>query len=266
MSKRSVIRWKQSDDEDLRKVVRNFNDKIRRLEKKNPKNKNYLPERVSVQEIKNLVETRQDLKRELNTLRRFSKRGSEELVIVPGSKYNLELTKWQKNEMSRRTGIINRKRNERYKYISGMEAKSRNDKLGYTIGDIGMKSLDENTLKPMNPFYPTMSRKDLNNRFRAIRKESKDFYWSHKELQLKANVMKGIEANYKALFPEDTEMILDAIENMDFKEFYYKFMSESGEMEIVSPPPGSTMDDALQINIDVLKSTWVPNYDSTTPD
>lgn len=266
MSKQSNIRWKQSDDEDLRKAVRNFNDKIRRLEKKNPKKKNALPERVSVQEIKNLVETRQDLKRELNALRRFSKRGAEEIVTVPDSKYNLELTKWQKNEMSRRTGVINRKRKERYKYISEMEAKSRNEKLGYTVGDIGMKSLDENALKPMKPFYPSMSRKDLNARFKAIRKESKEYFWEEKELRLKSNVMKGIEANYKALFPEDTEKILDAIENMSFKEFYSKFMSESGEMEIVSPPPGSTMDEALQVNIEVLKSTWIPNYESPMQD
>lgn len=262
MSRRSAIRWKQSDEAELKKAVRNFNDKIRRLEKKNPELKNTLPDRVSVKEIKNLIETRQDLKRELNSLRRFSKRGAEELVTVPDSKYNLKITKWQKNEMSRRIGVINRKRKERYKYLSEIEMTSRGQKLGYTKGDIGMGAIDENSVKPMKPFFPSMNRTDVNKRFRAIRKESKENYWTEKELRLKANVMKGIEANYKALFPDDTEKILDAIENMDFKDFYAKFMGESGEMEIVSPPPGATMDDVLSVNIEVLKSTWVPNYES----
>ena len=266
MSKQSSIRWRDSDREDLRKAVKNFNAKIRRLEKKNPKDASALPEKVKMKEIESLVETRQDLKRELNALKRFTKRGAEELVDVPDSKYNLKTTKWQKQEMARRTGVINRKRNERYKKIKEVEMKSRGKDLGYKKGDIGMGSQDENALKPMKPFYPSMSRKDLNKRFRAIRKESKESYWAEKEARLKANVMKGIEANYKGLYPEQVEKILEAIENMDFKEFYEKFIAESGEMEIVSPPPGSSMDEMMKVNIEVLMSTWVPNYQSPMED
>lgn len=260
MSKQYNIRWKQSDNDELKKAVKNFNAKISRLEKKNPEMKYALPERVTMREMRELIDTRQDLKRELNALRRFSQRGAEELIEVPENKYNLQITKWQKNEMSRRAGVINRKRKDRLDTISDIEMKSRGENLGYTKGQIGMGKADEIALKPIKPFTPAMNRRDINKRFRGLKKESQTSYWEIKELRLKQNVIKGIQANYSGLFPDDVDEIIDAIEDMDFKEFYNRFMSESGEMEIVSPPPGSSMDEMMKINIESLKSTWVPNY------
>ena len=96
MSKYHKIRWNESDEQELKRAVRNFNAKLRRLEKKDPQkyNKNTLPtfwdsvnetytNRVSVGQMKELINTRNDLKRELNSLKRFSKRGSEEIVFIP---------------------------------------------------------------------------------------------------------------------------------------------------------------------------------------
>ena len=55
MSKRYNIKWRQDDSERLTKAVKNFNAKITRLEKKNPENKNALPERVSAKQLKELI-------------------------------------------------------------------------------------------------------------------------------------------------------------------------------------------------------------------
>lgn len=263
MSKQYNIRWKQSDNDDLKKAVKNFNAKISRLEKKyaeDPGKRYALPERVTVAEMRELIDTRQDLKRELNALRRFSTRGAEELTDIPDNKYNLQITKWQKNEMSRRAGVINRKRKNRLDVISDIEMQSRGEALGYTKGQIGMGKADEIALKPIKPFTPAMNRRDINKRFRGLKKESQTSYWEIKELRLKQNVIKGIEANYQGLFPDEVDEIIESIEDMDFKEFYSRFMGESGEMEIVSPPPGSSSDEMMRINIEALKSTWVPKY------
>ena len=43
MHKYHKIRWRETDEQELKRVVRNFNAKIRRLEKKNPQIKEYLP-------------------------------------------------------------------------------------------------------------------------------------------------------------------------------------------------------------------------------
>ena len=98
MSRKHNIRWRSADEAELKRVVKNFNAKLTRLAKKDPQNKNALPERVSAAQMKNMIETRQDFNRELNALRRFSERGAEELVVVPGNDYNLKITKWQKKE------------------------------------------------------------------------------------------------------------------------------------------------------------------------
>ena len=95
MSKQYKIKWSKQDIEELNKVVKNFNAKITRLNKKNPENANIHPEKVSTADLKKLIETRQDLKRELNALRRFSKRGAELIVDAPDTQYNVKITKWQ---------------------------------------------------------------------------------------------------------------------------------------------------------------------------
>ena len=74
MRKQYNIKWNESDGAELRRTVKNFNAKISRLQKKyndDPKKLSALPEKVSVKQIKDLVATRQDLKRELNSLQRF---------------------------------------------------------------------------------------------------------------------------------------------------------------------------------------------------
>lgn len=271
MSRKYNIRWSEADNDDLAKAVKNFNAKITRLGKKYPKIKSALPEKVSVKQMKELIDTRQDLKRELNSLRRFSSKDNviklkengeyEGIVTVPGSKYNLKTTKWQKEEMTRGVGYINKVRKIKAEQVLDIEMMSRGQKLGYTKGEIGMGSVDENALSPLNAFFKTMSRQDLNKRFMAIKMERQLGYWMKKELTLKQNVINGLLANYNSgKYKKDVAEILDAIDKMSFKQFYNRFMGETGVMEIVSPPPGSSMDDQLEQNLEALKSIWIPNY------
>lgn len=271
MPKQYNIRWKQSDSSELSKAVKNFNAKISRLEKKYPEIKNVLPEKVTVAQMKELISTRQDLNRELNSLRRFSARDNvitqnddgsyEGIVTVPGNDYNLKTTKWQKEEMTRRIATINRKRKERYEMVAQSQVTDRGKPVGYTVSEVGMKSVDENALKPMKAFTRTMSRSDLNYKFNAIRKESQSTYWNKREMQLKQNVKNGILANYNARqYKNDLNAILDAIDNMDFKTFYAIWKSESGIHEIVSPPPGADLDSVIAENLEALKSIYIPNY------
>lgn len=252
MRKQYNIRWTDSDNQELRKAVRNFNAKIKRLEKKNPAIKNVLPEKISVAQMKDLIETRQDLKRELNALRRFSKRGSEEIVNVPGNDYNLKTTKWQKEEMTRRIGVINRKRNKRLKEVLETPIKSRGKELGYTKGQLGMGKAEEVSLTPMKAFTPKMSRADLNFKFKNIMKESQSSYWNKRDLLLKENYIKSLEENFN---PNDIKDIVSSIDEMDYKEFKSVFDSEGGNFELSYPPD----QESYNAHLTALKSIWKPN-------
>lgn len=267
MSRYYKIRWNKSDDQEIKKTVKNFNAKIGRLEKKYDKlisqetdrekrqqlriEKNALPERTSAKQMKELVDTRTDLNRELNALKRFSKRGAEEIVESPGTKYNLQITKWQRNEMSRRAGVINRKRKDRYEEIYNLVAEYKGQKLGYKIGDLGMGSVDENQLRPINAFTPSMSRADVNKKMEVLIEESQSMFWDKKELIMKQNYKDALLQSYDE---EDIEKVLKAIDDMDFKDFYYKFMAQVGKFENVYFPDREKYWD----HVSDLNALWVP--------
>lgn len=252
MPRQYNIRWNESDSQDLRKAVKNFNAKITRLEKKNPEIKNVLPEKVSVAQMKNLIETRQDLKRELNALKRFTQRGSEEIVDVPGNDYNLKTTKWQKQEMSRRIGVINRKRKQKLKEVQETPLKSGGKELGYTKGQLGMGKEEEAALNPMNAFTPKMNRSDLNHKFKQIMKESQSSYWDKRDILLKNNYIKSLEENFNV---NDIQDVVNAINDMDYKEFKAIFDSEGKMFEFSYPPDRDTYEQYVEH----LKSIWKPN-------
>jgi len=256
MSKQYNIRWRQDDEKELKRVVRNFNAKIDRLAKKDPKSKNALPERVTVKQMKELIDTRKDLTRELNALRRFSKKGNEKLVDVPDNEYNLQVTKWQRDEMSRRTGLINRKRNKRLKELADVELRSRGEELGYTRGQLGMGKADEISLKPLRAFTPKMTRTELNKKFKAIKKESQSTYFTKKDEILRRNYINSLLENYRE---KDIAEVIDVIENMDFKDFLTVFKYEDALFEFNYPPE----EDTYQSYLSSVKAVWLPNKDNS---
>ena len=103
MSKRYNIKWNESDSKELARAVKNYNAKITRLSKKEEYKGVILPEKASVKQLKELVSTRRDLQRELKSLQRFTKRGSETIVDVPNTDNTIQLTKWQKGFLRCRT-------------------------------------------------------------------------------------------------------------------------------------------------------------------
>ena len=254
MSRQSKIRWKPNDEQELRKTVKNFNAKIKRLEKKDPKNKNALPEKVTLKQLKNTIHTRQDFKRELNSLKRFSERGAETLVSVPNNKYNLKITKWQKTEMNRRAAIINRKRKKRLEDVMNTPLYSRGESLGYKRGDIGMGDAELNQLKPIKVFTPSMNRPDLKAKFKTLQKESQNSFWDTKDEQMKENYINSLLANYNH---EDVKDIVDKIEHMSFKEFY-KIAKMEGAKELFEISSFKAQHQEYEKYVNAVRSTWMP--------
>lgn len=262
MSKYHKIRWQESDLNELERTVRNFNAKVNRIASKNPQIKNLLPEKVEVAKLKQLINTRQDLNREINALKRFTNRKNiikqnedgtfQGIVTVPDNDYNLQTTKWQYTEMNRRVGIINRRRKQRLNEIQNLEATSRGKPLGYSVGAIGMGKAYEISLNPMNSFTRRMTPTDLKYKWKAIQKESSTDYFTKKDYQLRENAINTILTNYN---PEDVGDIIDIIKNMDIQEFLNKFLREPNYFEFFYPPNQEQYESYLT----ALKSTWNPS-------
>lgn len=253
MSRKYNIRWSEADEAELKRVVKNFNAKLTRLTNKDPQNKNALPERVSAAQLRDLIETRQDLNRELNALRRFSERGAEELVDVPDNDYNLKITKWQKKEMTRREVIVNQKRKRQLERVADVDMTSRGEALGYKKGEIGMGKAERIALEPVRAFTPSQNRRDLNKRFKQLRKESISTYWDKRNEIMRKNYIESIERN----FPEElVKDIVEAIQNMDFDEFRKIFEAEDQQKFQLNYAPNL---DEQQKYSNALRAIWIPN-------
>ena len=253
MSRKYNIRWSKADEAELKRVVKNFNAKLTRLEKKDPKNANALPERISAAQLRDIIETRQDLNRELNALRRFSERGAEELVEVPDNDYNLKITKWQKKEMTRREVIVNQKRKRQLERVADVEMTSRGQSLGYKKGDIGMGKMERIELEPVRAFTPSQNRRDINKRFKQLRKESVSTYWDKRNELMRSVYVNEIEKNFP---PEMVKDVVEKIREMDFDEFRKVFEAEDQHKFQFNYPLNK--DDQTKYS-NALRSIWIPN-------
>lgn len=107
-----MIRYDSSYNQEINRVVSNFNRKVRRLEKEE---RELLPTPVKVQDLKEKFTNRRDLNIYLNELRRFSKRGAEEVMDVGGKKF----TRYQVDIFKRR---LRRERTRLTKQIKAEES------------------------------------------------------------------------------------------------------------------------------------------------
>lgn len=271
MSREYKIKWRDSDLKELNRVVKNFNAKLSRLEKKNPDQAQYLPkfwkngvdengsqiveftDRLTVTQLKELINTRRDFNREINALKRFSRRGAEEIINLK-DEYNLDnnirLTKWQKTEMNRRLPHINRVRGERLEELDKIDITRGKKKQGYTLGEIGMGEQLRNELSPLTTHSKTMNQADLRWKFRTFMKESQSDYFDNRDELLRNNYISGLEQNFAK---KDLKKLIPAIRNMSIKEFKKTFYAMGGNFEFLYPPS----EDEYQGYLDELKDAWL---------
>lgn len=104
----SGIKWKESDETKLKEAVKNFNNKLDRLEEMELNV--HLPEEASYTELRDRIKTRKEFNRQLKNLRDFQESTAEEVYVTESG---LEITKWEKNVLDQaRRSVITRKSNE----------------------------------------------------------------------------------------------------------------------------------------------------------
>lgn len=262
MSQQYNIKWREQDEKELHRVVRNFNTKLRRLVKANPENKNILPQfynentdqfesRITVDTVKSLIETRSDYNRQIRMLKRFGRRGAETIIDAPNNVYGSKTTKWQRDETARMVGIVNRKRQERLDRLNTVEMMNSQGKLGYTVGEMfGMGLASKNKLKPTKGFLASQSQADIKQKFRALMNESATNYHLNRDLILRENYIRTLAENYKAT---DIAPVVSKIREMDPDAFVLKFEAKGDAFEFAYPPDS----EQYQNYLEELKAYWM---------
>lgn len=222
MPRRSRIRWTESDEKELARLIRNYNAKINRVIKKDPQMKEYLPTRVKKNELKAKIETRSDLKKEMNSLKRFLKRGSEELVFnkYEGSE-RLGITKYEKREIEIQVATINRLKSIRRKEIEEMDVTTRGKKVGYKNKEVErMERLQ--LLQPKVFNFKNKKKSDYKHFKKGL--ENDVDYITMKDLILRDNY---IDSLYEHLGNNKyVDEIAKKVESMQLDSFIGKYYSD----------------------------------------
>ena len=98
-----AIRYDKKLNQEINKTIKNFNQKIARLEKS--ERELILPTKITKKELKENVYSRSDLKRKLKELQRFSQRGVEETITT---KTGIKLSRYELNELKRESARVKR--------------------------------------------------------------------------------------------------------------------------------------------------------------
>lgn len=262
MPKQYNIKWRVKDEQELRRVARNFNDKLRRLIKAHPENRNILPQfynpstdqfesRIGVENLKQLIQTRADYNRYLNMLERFSERGAERIIDAPGNEYGSKTTVWQRQEVGRLISLVNKKRQERLDTLNIVEMANAQGKLGYTLGEMfGMGLASVNKLAPTKGFTKAQSQTDIKYKFRALLNESRSRYHADRDKILKENYIRSLEENYNK---KDIKKVVAKIRAMNPDLFLLKFEAKGDAFEFSYPPDAET----YQNYVSELEGYWL---------
>lgn len=119
---------------EIDRTVRNFNQKISRLEKLNNENI-IVPQKIKKSDLKN-IESGRDLRRELNKLQRFSKRGAEQIVKTRGG---IELSRWELNNLRNDRNTAIRRLEREVSRMENTSIKAYGKSLNITPAQIGNK-------------------------------------------------------------------------------------------------------------------------------
>lgn len=219
MSRKHPIKWRSSDEEELKRVVKNFNNKLSRVLKKNPEIADYLPERVSYKNLRENITNRQEFNREIKSLSRFSKRGSEQIIR---GKSGARTTVWEKKEVGIQVAVINRERTRKRKELESMEATSRGQKLKQTRSQ--MQSIRMNELNKKKFNFDKIKKGDWKKYVETVKRQSHPDFQSEADYNLRKNYIKGLIEVFGD--SDETNDLIETINNMDIEDFITTFYKE----------------------------------------
>lgn len=244
MQESPKIKWRKSDLEHLEKTIKKFNAKLSRVEKNKPDIAQYQPNKISKKEMIDKIGTRKDFNRELKSLERYLKRGSE---VIKESKTGNKVSKWEYREVALKVAKINRDKTRERKKLEQLEVTSQGKKTGLKRGEMGSERMT--SLEPKKFDFDKIKKgKEWDKFVESVEKQVRDSYADDKYDLWKENYIKGIEN----VFGNNASDIISAIRSIDSSIVINKFYSEQeASIDFIYDP--------LELNakLDVLRDIWV---------
>ena len=225
-----MIRYDKKLNQEIRKTVRNFNQKIARLDKLDNANIK-LPEKVSVKDFKKGYTSRRELRRKLNYLKMFSKRGAENLV---DSTQGLNVSQYEMMVTKKESTRIKTNLTRQIKKLSVADVKILGESQGITLAQLGdtkltnlrrkREALDKNLFTLNNEEYKRY--KKLLDRIEYNNQSSKIFKDNYIEILMTNGYLAGYD-------PDKMNEISSKLLEMSDKDFLNVFNTDKSIQSIL---------------------------------
>lgn len=210
----SQIRWKRGDYISLGRAVSQFNKKINELQQE--ENKLYLPSPMDYKKVKEEITTRKELKRIINSLKRFQQEDASELYETEAGE---QLTKWEYRELKKQVARANRRLTK--------ELKELEKPLENGFSRIQMGSQREKEIKAQIKRLNKLEEKtgfDFNRLKKSIRFQGSSDYMMKKSIVYRENYINEME-KYKNF--ENYEKLMDKLKSITNPIKFYEFVSKN---------------------------------------
>ena len=234
-------------DNEINRVIKNFNQKINRLETN--KNK-LLPTKINKKMFKELNSTK-DIRRKLNELKRFSRRGAEDVVTTSSG---TSITKYELREISIAKRVAKSKITREIKKLESTKPSIAGIPTDFTFAQMG----DENylNLKAKREFLNSKNLENLSrSELKSLRKSIDTILNQKKSQNFKGSYIDMIQdtAFQTGYNKEKLKVIVDKLDKIKNKEFLDIFKKDKLVQSIIfyysSDKNGNlALDNANEIN------------------
>lgn len=187
MAKQSKIRWRESDEKELSKAIKNYNAKLSRIQKKNPEMMEFMPSRVSKSDLKKGISTRKDFQNNLKYLKGFTVKGAERVIE---NSQGAKLTQFDIDRIKEQDRIDNIRRAKRRKELEDKEITFKNKPTGRKRFEMG--TIKENDVKHRKRNIDKMKPNDVKSALLLIDKKINESYYKGREELLFTNYIKAL--------------------------------------------------------------------------
>lgn len=216
--RQSQIRWTRSDYAKLSYVVRQFNNKVNKLQQ--IQKRSYLPDLKNYQDVKSRIYTRQELNRVMNSLQRFLKEGQEAAYITEGGEF---ITKWERQELGINFRIASKTLTQQMRELESRD--------GQPFSRAEMGSFDYREAQAKLQSISNIEQK-FGERFKRAKRRLKELgtydYEMYKAIIYRENYMKAFNDNLSGF--EGFELLRKKLNSIQNPIEFYKYITKNSEV------------------------------------
>ena len=256
-----AIRYDKKLNQEINKTIKNFNQKIARLEK--TERDLILPDKISKKELKASVYNRTELRRKLKELQRYSNRGVEETITTEGG---ASLSKYELDNMQREARRIKASLTREINKMNIETPKVFGKKQATTFAQMGdqhylnlqarRKALEKGNLKSLSSVQLKSYNKLLEKTSRNKRYYNNIFKGNYLQMLTDMGYFYGYD-NKKL------DVLKDKLQNLDSNKFLDLFRNEKSIQAILEYYPNIVLKpDEFGINPDDIREDITNLYDA----